>query len=254
MINKINVKLMKNNVLQFLIRNSDFIAMKVEENPHSSSWLGEKFKNDLYDEKKISINDFELKEEGDYKNIRVDNAIILYEALNQVPRNILSDERFWLWIYFDKAYIATLKAMPLSSGKNIFKNHWLFTHGKRRGIFFGVLSRDFFVVDLTVDETLVDKYEYSKYALENFERVRNLLWRSYSSQKHIVLGVLKAHKDINRDFGHLLNVDSKWHNEIAVEISKYGGTKMLDILSEEEIKTLSYKFFKEKIEEYLNSI
>ena len=68
--------------------------------------------------------------------------------------------------------------------------------GKRRGIFFNVLARCYFRVALSVDETLEDKYSLTRFVIENPERFRTLSWRANSSQKNIVLGALKAEKDI----------------------------------------------------------
>lgn len=94
---------------------------------------------------------------------------------------------------------------------------------------------------LTKDDTLEDKYEYSKYALKNFNRIRNHAWRTYSSQKHIVLGILKAHKKLNEEFGNEVNVDNGIFNQqLAKRISLHGGINLLDAMTETEIYDLTY--------------
>ena len=59
---------------------------------------------------------------------------------------------------FDKGYEVSLKYMPVKKESSIFKDHWLISQGKRRGLFFGVLSRCYFRVALSVDDTLKDPY------------------------------------------------------------------------------------------------
>ncbi len=246
---KIRVKFAKDELLSYMKKNKDIITSNLTKHPNSNEWLDDLYTGVKYIEKNYWIDDFELnnKENPDSK-IRIENAIILYESFKDLPRYLLTDERFWVWVYFEKAYETTLQAMPISSGKNVFSDHWLFNHGNRRSIFFGVLSRDFFVTQLTVDETLEDPYEYTRYALEKFERVRNLVWRLYSSQEHVIRGILKAHKAINEKYGAEYNVDTaKVHTEMAKIISKLGGISLLDIMDEVRIKDYAYKMYQNLI-------
>lgn len=151
----------------------------------------------LYEEKKYKIPEFKLKtsEDGDYSKVDFDNSITLYESLKDLTCYILTDERFWAWINFTVGYQASLRSMPIKSNST-FLDHWLFTQGTCGGIFFGVMSCCFFRVALTVDESLDDKYELTRFVIDNPERFRNLSWRSNSSEKNIVLGELKAEKTI----------------------------------------------------------
>ncbi|HHX60582.1 MAG TPA: hypothetical protein GX707_07685, partial [Epulopiscium sp.] len=128
---------------------------------------------------------------------------------------------------------------------------WLFTQGKRRGLFFGVLSRAYYRVMLTVDSSKNDPYELTRFVIEKPERFRNLSWRTFSSQKHIVMGTLKAEKRIFEEFGEIEK--SKYFTEIAKDVSKYGSVNLIDIMDENDIYEYVYKQYREMVEYDLQS-
>lgn len=245
--NKINIEFMTDEALETLKSNSLTANNYLKTEKNNSEWLKEIYNGKLYEPMKQKINDFELKisQNDNYDEVDFDNSIILYESLKELPLYILTDERFWAWIYFEKGYKAAIQAMPIKSNST-FSDHWLFTQGSRRGIFFGVLSRCYFRVALTVDERLDDKYELTRFVIENPERFRNLTWRSSSSEKHIVLGVIKAEKDIYDKYGN--KVKNSIYKDIAKEISLYASVRLIDIVSEEDI----YKFVYNKMEQMIN--
>lgn len=249
--NKINVKFMTDEAIETLRHNTDVVSKKLSENPDNSSWLSDLCKCELYVTKKYEIEDFVLKMPIDSKDRITDteNSIKLYESLNKLPQYILTDERFWSWINFEKGYSVALKYMPINEGKSVFKDHWLFTQGKRRGLFFGVLSRCYFRVALTVDESLDDKYEYSKFVIENPERFRNLSWRSFSADRKIVLGTLKAEKRILNEYN--ISEKADYYTELAKEISKLGSVMLLDAMEEKDIEEFVYFKFKKIVEQEL---
>lgn len=230
---KINIKFVKDDFLETLKRNSASVYKVIIENKNNSQWTNN-YSRDIYVTKKFQMNDFKLdiSPTHNYKSVDLDNSIKLYENLRHLPLYILTDVRFWLWLHLDKFYKVTLQAIPIK-GQSTLDNHWLFKQGRRRGVFFGTLSRSFFRVYLSVDESLEDKYELTKYVIENPSRFRNMSWRSYSSQKHIVLGALKAQKDFEEKYDRVLS--SKVFEEIAMYIGRLGSVKLLDAFTEEEI-------------------
>lgn len=217
--------------------NLNEFTAQAKENPSSNRWIYNLLPQKPFKVKKYLIDDFELNisSDGNYKTVDFDNSIKLYEHLSCLPKHILTDERFWLWLYIDKFYPQTIQAMPITSNSTI-KDHWLFSQGNRRGVFFGVLSRCFFRVYLTAINDSEDKYEYSKFVIDNPERFRNLSWRSYSSQKHIVLGAIKAEKAAEEKYGELIK--PKYYKEIAKYLARYGSVRLLDAVPEEEIYSI----------------
>ena len=121
---------------------------------------------------------------------------------------------------------------------------------KRRGLFFGVLSRCYFRVALSVDETLSDPYELSKFVIENPLRFRELTWRSFSSERMIVLGALKAEKRVLTEYP-LAEENTKHFAEIAKLLSKLGSVMLLDCMTEKDIEEYVYKKYRAMVEEEL---
>lgn len=246
--NKINICFMSDLAIETIRANPIEVTELINKNKGNSNWLKEYCGENIFEEKKYKIPEFSLKTTQDGNSSEVDyyNSIILYESLKNLPKYILTDERFWAWINFTIGYQASIQAIPLNKTGATIKNHWLF-HGKRRGLFFGVMARSYFRVALSVDESLPDKYELTKFVIENPNRFRNLTWRTNSNIKNIVLGTLKAEKDIFNKYGS--EVKNHHYESIAKYLSLYGSIRLLDVMTEEDIKNTVYK----KLEELLNS-
>lgn len=249
MSNMINISFMCEDAIDTLKSNTKKANNYIKNWKESSDWLSEIYSGQLFEEKKYKIPDFELatSENGNYDEVDFENSIILYNALKELPLYILTDERFWAWINFKKGYKAAIQAMPVKSDST-FADHWLFTQGNRRGIFFGVLSRCFFRVALTINENTEDdetKYELTKFIIENPERFRNLSWRSSSSEKHIVHGVIRAEKDICDKHGD--KVKNSLYSEIAKYVSLYCSVRLVDVITEEDIYSVVYDYMESQI-------
>lgn len=249
---KINIKFITDEALETLKANTDTVTEKLIENPNSSDWLESFLPGNFYVIKKYEIEEFVLQRPKGDKDWETDfsNSICLYEHLNHLPLYILTDERFWCWVNFQIGYEVALKYMPVKKGSSVFKDHWLFTQGTRRGLFFGVLSRCFFRVALSVDETHADPYKWTKFVIENPLRFRELTWRSFSSEKMIVLGVLKAEKRVLDEYPRL-EENTKYYSEIAKMLSKLGSVMLLDCMTEKDIEEYIYKKYKDMVEEDL---
>ena len=256
------IKYLKNDIKKY---DAKHINEQFNNNLFNTNWLESACQNKVYEEMQYKIEDFELLpyDDKNSEDIRVANAIKLYEALNGLPRYVLSEERFWAWLNFDKFYTYAIREMPITS-KSTVGDHYLFMPGNRRGLFFGVLSRLYMWVDLTVDESSssIDKYELTKFAISKFERIRTLTWRANSNERHIVRGVLKAEKKLFEEYSLSPEKYTKFkkaesgikganlYTELAKFISYYGSVRLLDAIPEEEYIDIVYKKGKELIEEF----
>ena len=249
---KIHIKYMTDEALETLKANTSVVTERLIENQTSSTWFSEFVPSELYVTKKYEIEEFTLRVPKDEKDRETDiyNSILLYERLHHLPLYVLTDERFWCWMNFEMGYEVALKYMPVKKNSSVFKDHWLLTQGKRRGLFFGVLSRCYFRVALSVDNTLDDPYELTKFVIENPLRFRELTWQSFSSEKMIVLGSLKAEKRIQAEYPHV-EENTKHFAEIAKHLSKLGSVMLLDCMTEKDIEEYVYKKYKEMMEEEL---
>lgn len=258
--NKINICYITEDALETLYKNSEEVANYLIKEKDNSNWLKLIYNGELFEEKKYKIDDIELLVDDNYENVDFKNSIMIYEALKELPRYVLTDERFWCWFNFTIGYRAALQAMKINS-KTTFEDHWLFKQGKRRGLFFNVLARCYFRVELSIDENNEDKYHLTKFVIENPERFRTLSWRSNSSEKTIVIGALKAEKDIVEKYKDIIDVDKIKYNdgkgtiysEVTKKLSLYGSVRLIDAASEEDIYNFVYEAMDEMVQKELNN-
>ena len=139
---RINIKYISDETIETLRANLETNTDNLINNPTYSSWINNISPGKTFITKKYTIEDFDLQIPIDNRDIETDifNSITLYEHLNELPMYILTDEKFWNWINFEKGYEVALKIMPVKKGDSVLKDHWLFSQGKRRSIFFGVLK------------------------------------------------------------------------------------------------------------------
>lgn len=239
MSNKIYIKMLSEDALAYIKKNTNTIYKYIVEN-EDNSWISELGIQNFFVAKKYEIEDFKLLDNPDDKDksIALKNSIDLYEAINTLPRFILTDEKFWLWLYLDKFY-AEVKSMMKIQSVSTIKDHWMFGQGIRRGLFFGVLSRCYFRVELTIDDKRDDKYELTKWIIDNPERFRNLTWRSYSSETHLVRGIVSAEKRAVETLG---SEDTSVYPEVAKYVSSIGSVRLLDVISEKDIEDMVYNW------------
>lgn len=238
MSNKINVKVLSDTALAHFKKNIETITEKIKEF-EDNKWIISEFEQPMFVEKKFVFDEFDIQDNLETANKEIDflNHIKVYETLNVLPRYVLCDERFWLWLELDPFYYVARRMMKINSVSTV-NDHWMFGQGFRRGLFFGVLSRCYFRVDLTIDESLTDKYELTKWVVEKPERFRNLSWRSFSSEKHLVRGIIKGEK---RAVEYLGKEDSDVYTKIAKFISaELGSVGFLDAYSEKDIEDIIY--------------
>ena len=274
--NEMNIKFMTYDAINTIKNdikknNAENVNKAIESNKENSNWLEDFCGCKVFEERKNKIPQFNLKlaNGGNDSQVAYDNAIALYENLNHLPRYILTDERFWAWMNFDFGYKYALQAMPITS-KSTVGNMYLFMQGQRRGIFFGVLSRLYFWVDLTIDEkNEEDKYHLTRFAMENISRIRNITWRANSSEKHIVRGMLKALKEVCEEYSKAPDKKEQFrkaeagrnksnggkvenlYTELTRRFSLFCSVRIIDAISEDDVYEISKKLIYEIIQ-YFN--
>lgn len=245
---KTYIKYMTDPMLDTIKKNTQKAVEYMDNNKLNNDWLDNLYSGKKFQEMNFKIPDFELKisDSGDYKKVDFENSLMLFNSLRNLPKYVLSDERFWAWINFDKCYEAALQALPIDGSESRVKNHYLFSTGNRRGLFFGVMSRSFLRVALTINENYEDQYELTRYVIDNPQRFRELSWRSFSSRPELVRGALRAQKDAEYTFGK--EYKSSFHPQIAKFISRIGGVKLLDAMTEDYVYEQTYQYIEKLIE------
>ena len=126
--NYINIKLLSEDALNYLKENLERVTKLIQDND-DNKWIYNEFPQPMFVEKKFQINDFDLKDNPDSKNKDIDlkNSILLYESLSKLPRYILTDQNFWLWMHFEKFYSIVKKMMTVnnkSTSKSNARSVW----------------------------------------------------------------------------------------------------------------------------------
>ena len=88
-----------------LQKNYKEVYNLILQHPTDSSWLYDFLGFEPFEEKKYEINDFDLELSDDNENVLLNNGIIVYENLKDLPRYVLCNNRFWAWILFKKRHI-----------------------------------------------------------------------------------------------------------------------------------------------------
>lgn len=235
-----NIKFMKEAAYITLQKNPEEVYNQILNNPTDSSWIREYLGFDPYEIKEYSIEDFHLNPSNDNRTV-FENSVILYEHLNHLPRYILCNPRFWAWITFEKAFEVAQSASNLTSS-SLISSIWLIANS-RRSLMLGAISRFFFMVQISVDETKKDKYELTKYLLTNAETYRNLCYRNMGMLKNVTLAVIRAQKDICERLN--ITLVNKQSAEMVKETSKIGSVMLIDVMTQEEIYEIIFpKFLK----------
>ena len=243
---EINIKMMTEEAYRTLQKDCDGMLKMIINHPSDSSWLKDYLGFEPYEVKKYVIEDFELKISGDYNDVALDNAIILYENLNKLPMYIICDKRFWAWINMEKAYRQAQIATKQFNSQ-ILKNLW-FMGNSRRDIMLGVMSRYFNMINVSIDETLENKYELSKYLLSTAETYRGFCYRNLGMIKNVTLGILQAEKDYVDTTG--IQILKKPSAQIVKYASRVGSVMLLDVLSKKEMRDAIYPKIDKIVKEF----
>lgn len=243
---EINIKLMTEEAYRTLQKDCDGVLKMIINHPSDSSWLKDYLGFEPYEVKKYVIDDFELKFADDYNDVALENAIILYEKLNKLPKYILCNNCFWAWINMEKAYRQAQIATKQFNSQ-ILKNLW-FMGNSRRDIMLGVMSRYFNMINVSIDDSLENKYELSKYLLTTAETYRGFCYRNLGMIKNVTLGILQAEKDYVDITG--VQILKKPSAQIVKYASRVGSVMLLDVLSKEEMRAAIYPKIDKIVKEF----
>ena len=233
---EINIKMMTEEAYATLQKNPKDVYKNIMDHPSDATWLADYLGFEPYETKKYIIDDFELENSENYSDVIVNNSIAIYEHLKELPRYVLCNPRFWAWFTFEKAYKQAQNATKIT-GEKLISSTWLITSA-RRSLMLGVISREFFIVMVSNDDSREDKYELTRYLLSNSEAYRNIVYRNIGMLKNVTLALLAAEKKVEDDNGIKL---SKAHSRnIMKEASKIGSVMLIDVMSKEEIYNIIY--------------
>ena len=234
----INIKMMTEEAYKTLQKNYKDVYENIINHPSDSTWLESFLGFEPYEEKKYTIEDFELADDVDYGEVAYNNGIILYDHLNELPRYILCNSRFWAWITFEKAYKQAQHSIKITSAQIIRK--WWLGNDTKRSLMLGVVSRSFFRIMVSVDEKGNEKYKYCRRLFEgiqNYEIYRFFVDRSMGLIPEVSKGFIKSIIECEETYGKDI-IDQKLIREIVKDARKIGSVMLVDTMGEDEINLI----------------
>ena len=246
---QINIMMMTEEAYRTLQKNTDDVCKNMLDHPSDCTWLESYLKFEPFEEKKYLIEDFTLLDGMDNPEIQYQNGILLYEHLKDLPRYILCSERFWAWITFSKSYKQAISASKLKA--SYIKSWWL-GGNSRRALMLGIISRYYFMTEISLDESNKESPFHLTHALVTgsfpMETYRALVFRNIGMIKNVDLAYLETVINIRDKYGKE-NVSKETMYDIAKSASKIGSVMLIDDMCKEEIYNILWK----KAEKYVEN-
>lgn len=234
---KINIKVMKQEAYTRFQDHYAQVYDKIVSNPEDNSWIYNFMaSNEIFETKKYKIDDFELKYSEKYEEVELENAITLYEHLHKLPRYILCSNEFWAWIILEKAYRQAQAAMEFTP--TVVRNFW-FEKDNRRSIMLNVMGRQYFKVELSKDDTLVDKYELTKYLFTNHNIYKNFAYRNICMLPNVTGAILNSSYYLYKKYH--VKQDENIASAFVKHVTRLGSVQLVDIIPEVELAAYLYK-------------
>ena len=137
------------------------------------------------------------------------NAIAIYEALPDLDPVNASDPRLWDYLAFTMCRTYMERRWPIESGKNWrgrVKDRWFFLHPSRGVLIRHGIARLWWIASLTYDQDCShrlssqngDRYAYTRWVLENEDRVISIFDRRLGSDPNLRFALLDAMQDSTR--------------------------------------------------------
>lgn len=175
---------------------------------------------DISEEKKLD------RKKTDYKN-----SIKLYETYNFLSESQASDERLWAGLSIEKDNMKYLFYRWGETEKTI-KYRVVFHEAGKRGYMYHGLARLWWFAHLTFQKNADNPYGLTAFTFENPHIMEKMIYRNFSNSTHIRISIIKAIKEFIDGGG---KYSTKKIDELYKYISLLSGTKLLDVIPEEEI-------------------
>lgn len=185
----------------------------------------------------------------------VENAILIHKSMRNLPKFILSDERFWThqthfvhWDYMRKRWrITSNKYKSRQKRINVVLSRYFFQFMRTidRAELRNGLSRLYWITEATYDEQAADPYELTRLAFQTQDVVQNLTENNFARAPQIVRGTLRAMRDLDEE-----GVDWKSRlpfRSLVKHLNLSCGARMVELLTDEEIHAIATNTIKKAL-------
>ena len=153
--------------MQFKANKEEFCEA-MNKNPDNTEWLKVFYGEDPTVPSKYSF-DFEFKPFDKNSSVRdIDNATALYELFeeNNLGPAVIYNEKFLTGFIFTFGYEYFMNVMGANQVSHVFGTLF-FDDGTHRAVARNVVGQLYRYVEMTIDDSLADRYEITKYVFQN---------------------------------------------------------------------------------------
>lgn len=181
----------------------------------------------------IEMDDIELQC-GDDASLDADNAIVLHQALRGKLNAVqATDRRLWVALTHTVFYPYMISRWPVENILNDKGTNGTVTdrYFMSRGFFRNGISRLYWIAEMTVDDTLDDPYEYTRYFISNQDLINQVDGQAYCRNREVLVSCLKALKAAEP-------LSENQRRLFFQNLCKRGGVTVLDALPSENMDEL----------------
>lgn len=238
-----NLRVFTDKGLDFIHQNiTDFFeALKVHrDNP---SWIKEFCQKDPTTS---SPYNFEFEFETNSLNpneAEFHNAINLYELFkkNKIGNALIYNEKFASGFLYTYGYDYFMWASDLAAETRVSATFFFdLRKGLRQALARNLLTRLYKVVELTVDESLEDKYKLTKFVFEN-PSLRRIVYYPNMDGLQSVKAFIRAFKNW-KEKNPNNQITMKLFEKIRLQFSAYAHVNMVECMDEEKVTSYILAF------------
>jgi hypothetical protein len=218
-------------------KEEELQALFSKERPWIDQWYKEKFPNEewAFDSK---LNFDKVPLDSDISS-DFENAIALHNALS-LSRVQAADERLWTYLSLVEYWDYTRQRWELDLDKikeksqqtRINERYFVRSTETDRPFLRNALSRLWWAVEVTKDETRENPYELTKIVLGNTDIYLNVMERSFSRNEEVIKGIL----ELLIELGEEVYMPGRFYRQIVKQVNAMGGVVMLDFMTKEDLK------------------
>ena len=184
----------------------------------------------------IEVDEIELQCGAD-ASLDAENAIRLHRALRGKLNAVqATDRRLWIALAHTSFYSYMVSRWPVENRLNDKGTNGTVTdrYFMSRGFFRNGISRLYWIAEMTVDDTLDDPYEYTRYFIGNQDLINQVDGQAYCRNREILISCLKRLKASEP-------LSESQRRLFFQSLCKRGGVTVLDALSTENMAELCEK-------------
>ena len=228
-----NLRYFTDDAIAMFKANKEEFCEKMRENPDNIDWLKSFYGEDPTVPSKYNF-DFEFQD-YDKKSLSrdYDNAIALYELFekNNIGPATIYNEKFLTGFIFTFGYSYFMKVMGAEEVSHVFATLF-FEDGTHRAVARNVIGQLYRYVEMTIDNTLEDRYELTKYVFKNPALFRIKYNTSVDGEK-TTKSIFKAFREWSEETGN--SPTTKLVEKLKVHLSILANISETDLMQERSL-------------------